>query len=464
MRRWIPFVLLGVVICAVTATGIGVRASYGARVTGDEPQYVLSALSLWEDGNLDISDEIADERYRDFHEAALPQQTEPLADGRQLSPHSPLLPIILAVPVGLGGWVGAKLVLAVFGGVLAAATAWIMHRRFAISTFVAIAVSAVVGSAAPLAVYSTQTYPAIVAALVTVLVVGALTRPEPRPWAAVAGVVSLPWLAIKFVPLAAILAFWALSTVSGVNRRRVFSTLALAGLATLGLNQWIYGGFTPYAVGDHFVGGEFTAVGTNVNLIGRATRLVGLIVDAGFGLASWQPLYLLAPLVVVWAWRRRPDMRWPLAAVVVSWLTATFVALTMHGWWFPGRQVVAILPLIAIAVGVWADGHRARVAGAIGVGSLGVFAFVNLVRQGLAGNVTWVVDFANTQDPMRRAMAALLPDYMVPSPRTWVLHVLWTAVALALAGIGWRSSRPTSAIATETLHPLATATGSMTHT
>ncbi len=90
------------------------RATYGARTTADEPQYLLSALSLWEDGDLDIADELAAERWRDFHEAQLPVQTEPLeptAGG--VSPHDPLLPVLLAVPVGLAGWAGAKATLAV---------------------------------------------------------------------------------------------------------------------------------------------------------------------------------------------------------------------------------------------------------------------------------------------------------------------------------------------------------------
>ena len=42
-------------------------ATYGGRVTADEPQYLLSATSLGEDVDLDIADEIAAERYRTFH-------------------------------------------------------------------------------------------------------------------------------------------------------------------------------------------------------------------------------------------------------------------------------------------------------------------------------------------------------------------------------------------------------------
>ncbi|HJS72576.1 MAG TPA: hypothetical protein VJ858_07610, partial [Acidimicrobiia bacterium] len=105
---FLALVGLGAMVAVITATGIGVRATYGAQTTADEPQYLLSALSLWEDGDLDISDELAAERYRHFHEADLPDQTLRLDDGRRVSPHDPLLPVLLAVPMGLGGWVAAK--------------------------------------------------------------------------------------------------------------------------------------------------------------------------------------------------------------------------------------------------------------------------------------------------------------------------------------------------------------------
>ena len=36
----------------------GVRAAYGAQTTADEPQYLLTAISLAEDGDLDVADEL----------------------------------------------------------------------------------------------------------------------------------------------------------------------------------------------------------------------------------------------------------------------------------------------------------------------------------------------------------------------------------------------------------------------
>ena len=91
MRR--ALLALAALVTAWTAVGIAAHATYGARVTADEPQYLLSAISLGEDGDLDISDEIAREAYRPFHRVDLDPQTVALDDsGRHVSPHDPLLP------------------------------------------------------------------------------------------------------------------------------------------------------------------------------------------------------------------------------------------------------------------------------------------------------------------------------------------------------------------------------------
>ena len=86
------------------------RATYGARTTADEPQYLLTALSAWpRTGDLDIADELADERWRDFHEAQLPEQTEPLDDGRRAQPPRPAAArCCWPCPCGLGGWAGGQ--------------------------------------------------------------------------------------------------------------------------------------------------------------------------------------------------------------------------------------------------------------------------------------------------------------------------------------------------------------------
>ena len=171
-------------------------------------------------------------------------------------------------------------------------------------------------------------------------------------------VVALPWLGVKYAPVAAAIALVACWRLARAGRGRralaLAGSLAVAGVVFLVLHRWWYGGWTPYAAGDHFVGGELSVVGTEPDYLGRSRRLVGLLVDRGFGLAAWQPAWLLAvPALAVLA-RRRPAGWAALAApLAAGWLVATFVALTMHGWWFAGRQVVVVLPLAALAVAWW---------------------------------------------------------------------------------------------------------------
>ena len=442
-RELLSLILFALFVAVVVASGIGVRASYGAQTTGDEPQYLLSSLSLWEDGNLDISDELAEERYRDFHEANLPEQTLVLDDGRRVSPHDPLLPLLLAVPMGIGGWIGAKAALAVVAGALAALVAWTARNRLDVSRRTAYLVAALFALAPPLAVYSTQVYPEIVAALALLAGLAAVLGPFERSGRIVfcIAVIALPWLAVKYVPVAGGLAVAGLFRARTGQRRWLLITFLVAGIAYVLGHLLIYGGLTAYASGDHFVGGEFTAVGTEVNLWGRSTRLIGLLVDAGFGIGAWQPAFLLLPLVGAWALARpNRQLRLLLPLLGIGWLVATFVALTMHGWWFPGRQLVVVLPVAALLFAAWADRpgpSRGRALALLGIP--GVLASGFLFIEGLRGDLTWVVDFASTVNPFYHTLSRALPDYMAPTAGTWVLHALWVAAAVLSMLVGWRS-------------------------
>ena len=132
-------VAVGTFIVAVSA--INARATYGAKISVDEPQYLLTALSIAEDRDLDISDELAEERYLPFHEIPLNQQTIDLnEDGQRISPHDPLLPLVLSIPMGIGGWVAAKITLALIAALTSAVTLWVAVRRFSISSHIGTAV------------------------------------------------------------------------------------------------------------------------------------------------------------------------------------------------------------------------------------------------------------------------------------------------------------------------------------
>ncbi len=439
-RVLLACVLVGLATAAWAAIAIPARATYGERTSADEPQYLLSALSLWEDHDLYVDDEIAAERYRPFHEVDLPVQAQELADGRALSPHDPLLPAVLALPMGLGGWAGAKATLAGLAGLLAALLTWAAHRRLAVPLGVAVPVVLAFSCTAPLAAYATQVYPELPAALATTVAVIALTGPMRRGGlvALALAVTALPWLGVKYAPVAAVLVVLALARLWRGQRARaalgLAGALALAGVAYLVGHRVLYGGWTVYAAGDHFTGGEFQVVGTEPNYLGRSRRLTGLLLDRTFGLAVWMPGYLLAvPALAVLVTRRPRPSWWPVlvAPVAAGWATATWVALTMHGWWWPGRQVVVVLPCLVLMVAWWAAQARRVLPVVVAAGVVGAANWLWLVDEVLRLRLRLIVDFAATSNPVVRGLRVLLPDDRHPSLRDTVLTVAWVAVLAA---------------------------------
>lgn len=437
LRRALAAVALAAFAGSLVA--LPARASYGARTTGDEPHYLLTAISLAEDRDLDVRDEIDGRRYEPFSEVGLNRQSRTLAGGRMVSPHDPLLPLLLAPGVAIAGWVGAKVTLALVAAATAALALWVAVRRFGARLGPATAVTAVFAATAPLAAYGAQVYPELPAALAALAAVALATagRSTARTVALTVAISALPWLSIKYTPVAAALAGVAVWAWWRRGERRdaawLCVLLALSGIAFVAGHWAWYGGWTPYGVGDHFVTGEFGVVGFDPNPAGRSTRLAGLLVDREFGLAAWQPAWLLAvPAVAALVFRRSPSWTFLALPAATGWLNATFVALTMHGWWWPGRQVVVVAPLIVVAIATWAGGSRRRLVWTIGLGFAGVFSWLWLVIEVLSRDLTLVVDFYETSNPLYRALSLLLPDYRNPTETTWVLHALWIGAAAVL--------------------------------
>lgn len=440
-RLRLAMVVIGLLTVLAAGLGAGVPATHGGPAAVDEPQYLLTALSLYEDHDLDIADELADRRYLAFHDADLPVQTAARPDGSALSPHDPLLPLLLAVPMGMGGWLAAKLTLAGLAGLLAALLLWTAVRRFAVPLRVAAPGVALATCTAPLAVYGQQVYPELPGALAVLAVVAALATPAHtrRTLASVAvALVALPWLSVKYVPVSAALAAVAVVTLVRAGRRAaalgLTGVLAAAGAGYLLAHRAIYGGVTVYASGDHFQDtGEFGVVGAHPDYAGRSVRLLGLLVDRDFGLAAWQPAWLLlvpalAALLVV-----RPR-HWPVLAVPLAagWATATWVALTMHGFWWPGRQLVVVLPLAVLVILTWLD--RTRVAAVLAAVGLGTYLALLL-----AGGTTWVL---SPDDLARHPYAVLLPDDRALTGTDRALYAGWLAAAAVAAVAAAARARP----------------------
>ncbi len=439
---------VGLLVTLAAAAGIPARAAVGAQVTADEPQYLLTAGALYHRHDLDIGPDLRAESYRPYHRAELPVQTATLPGGQRLSPHGPLLPVLLAVPFGLGGWAGAKAFMAVLAGLLAAAMLWTAVVRFRVPLRVAAMVVGGFGVVPPLVAYGTQIYPELPAALAVTVAIAAVTgRPGRGTTAAwVLAVAALPWLAVKYAPVAVALTVVGVGVLATARRTgRLVGALAALAVAAVGFglfHQAVYGGWTVYAVGNHFGGGELTVMGTAPDYGSRAQRLTGLLVDHDFGLMAWAPAFLASVPALVALVRRRP-LGWlalglPLGA---GWMNATFVALTMHGWWWPGRQIVVVVPCLVLAVAWWLGTvvRRDRWRGPfLAATAFGVVAWLWVLVEVARGTSTVIIDFARTTNPLSRAWRLLLPDLRVLGPIDAIRFGGWLVVFAALVAGSWR--------------------------
>ncbi|HEY0636700.1 MAG TPA: hypothetical protein VGD67_03570, partial [Pseudonocardiaceae bacterium] len=294
-------------------------------------------------------------------------------------------------------------------------------------------------ASAPLAVYGQQVYPELPAALACLAGVVALTGPRGRPVLLGLAVVTLPWLSIKYAPVAVVLA--ALGVLgrwrAGDRRAATWFTAAMAAAAAgyAAVHVAIWGGLTVYASGDHFQqSGQLGVMGEGPSFGFRSWRLIDLLVDRTFGLVAWQPAWLLlvpalAALVVSRHVPHRAALVVPLAA---GWLVATYPALTMHGYWWPGRQVVVVLPLALLVMLAWlaGQGRAVRLTAAV-LAAAGVFTYGCLLVDGHTGDVAWVNHFQHADAPVHHLLHPVLAHY-----GTTTSNVIWLGLTALLAAAG----------------------------
>ncbi len=423
---------------------IDIRASRGASITGDEPFYLLTTQSLLRDGNLDLRGQYAARSWESFfdHPAGLWSQSRPLPDGRLLSPHGPGLSVLLLPGFGLGGLAGAQ-----FQLTAAAALTWALAYALALRltgarpllVWLATAAAALTATAF---VYSSEVYPELPAALALVAALLAATGRgrlgAGRALAVAALLTALPWLGVKYAPLAAIAAAFALWRATPRARAAFAAAGALSAAAWAAFHLAAFDSLTPYHVNVVYAGdGTAEIVARHAGFGDRVYRLWGLLIDRRFGVGRWAPV-LLAALPGLWLLARGDArLRLVLALVAAQALMASFVAITMMGWWFPGRTLAAVFPLLPIplALAASAAGPYARASiAALGLYSLAVTAA--LAQAGHAREIAVAVDPFAMRAALFRVPGGLFPQYTAWTAETWLLTLAWLGLG-GLAAAAW---------------------------
>ena len=250
---------------------------------------------------------------------------------------------------------------------------------------------------------------------------------------------------MKYRPAAAVLAafgLWALLRAGAERPALVLAVALVAAGVAFAVAHHALRRLTPYAVGRR-TSSAASYGGRITDYLGRTRRLVGLLVDRTSGRSPGAGVAALVPAVAACS-PGAPGLAGS-ADAGRGLVHGDFVALTMQGWWLPGRQLVVVLPATVLAIAWWARRGGGRLAiPTAALGAVGVLAQAWVSAEGAFDRLAWAVNLQSTSNPLYRAWTAVLPDYLTENAATWPLHWAWAAALAAAAVLAWRAERARS--------------------
>lgn len=359
-------------------------------LTGDEPFYVMTALSILRDGDIEESNNYARRDYESFY------PPNPLPAGwrgwpafpRTLPPHPAHsvrpglyskhglgVALLILGPYALGGRVAAVLALNLVAA-LVALNMVLLARRYLSSPegapssspprfggaggAAAIALALPFALANPLMSYAYLIFPEVFAALAIVYAFrrSREDRNTALQWAGVGlALAILPWLHARFAP--AVLGL-GLILLPGLRRERdrrrrlaLVIPPAVSAVALVSYYLYIYGRPLPDPA-DH--------AGFN-DPAGTVNAFFGLFLDEQWGLLIYTPIYLLAGIGFATFWARRRADAAALLAVVAPYLLLVALYRVWWGEWGPAARYLApVAPLAIAPLACWAASIRRPLA------------------------------------------------------------------------------------------------------
>jgi hypothetical protein len=436
-------------------------------LTGDEPFYVMTAISLARDGDIQESDNYARRDYEEFY------PPDPLPPGwqgwpafpRTLPPHAGLsvrpgiyswhglgVPILILIPYDLGGRVAVMLLLNLVAA-LVALNVYLLARRYTRDWRWPAAISCALAFSNPLMSYAYLIFPEIFAALAISYAFrrGREQQNGPLQWLLVGlALALLPWLHVRFAPVALGL-FIAL--LPGLRRERRWACRLAAiappvagGLALAALNWYIYGQLTPNY--GRAQSGASNYPGFN-DFVGTVNGLFGLFLDEQWGLLIYTPLYLLALLAGARLWRHsRADAAALLLVVAPYILLLAWFRIWWGEWGPPARYLAPIAPLAAVPLACWVARARPALAvPAVALAALPGFA----VMGGFLAAPQLMYNHPDGHSALFKAWAAqldartwpkVIPSFQLYSPSSGWRRFAWSLLLAALVLLPWLAPDP----------------------
>jgi hypothetical protein len=321
------------------------RAQVQVGPEGDEPHYLMVADSLLRDGDLSLERDYAEGRYAAFHPRPLaPHYRVRGRQGEIYSLHALGLSLVVLPAYALGGAPGASFFMALLAALLARELR-LLFRDWLGARACAEGAAWLVALSPPLIHYAGLVFTEVPAALLAAVVLRRGRRVSGARTALLcaAAVAFLPWLHVRYVALAVVLAAY-LSLAR--PRRAVVAALLGAGaasaLALMLHHRALYGFLDPRGVWGRR---------PELSLALLPEGLQGLLLDQEFGLLVYAPILALFVPGVFLLWRRSRRVALAVGMLVaVALLTAGAWPMWRGGFNPPGRFLVPALPALALGV------------------------------------------------------------------------------------------------------------------
>jgi hypothetical protein len=434
--------------------------------SGDEPHYLVVALSLLGDGDLDLADEYGAREYEPFHRAALsPHYKLGFANGSRYSMHGVGLPILLLPAYALGSWIGPGAAVALPRALLALLYGLFAWLLYGLVEELAGGRAARWGTLATTVLAPLLFAPLFLFPEVPAMLLGLLAFTAPL-WLGSLAVAALPWLGVKYIPMAVALVF-AAGLRAAPGRRwwaaALLGTSLGASLLLHSVHTWLlYRSLSPASIylgagstaGAPALGGDWAAY--LAAWPGALATAVGYLMDQKEGLLAYGPHYLLAAMGLAWLWRRDRRQLAALGIVAVAHVAPYALSQQLGGQGPPVRPLMAVLWTLvpALGIGLTIDA-RCRAVAALRGGLLALSAVLTALYAGQP----WLLPhdypveasrLLQSYSPYGSDWWRLFPQWVnvdVPNP---AVTAIWTLAVAGVAVLLWRrgwsaSSRPVGA-------------------
>ena len=459
--------------------------------TGDEPHYLLTTMSLVEDGDINVADEYAGQSYRAFYPGPLENHAFQgrKGPGHEYSRHLPGVSVLVvpfyiagerlgrAFAPGPGG-ADLRARILVFAsrlpmGFLAAllgAAFYLLALRVTGRRGPSLLAWAVFAMTSPLLYYSQLIYPEVAVALVALLVVLRVVLAEGPGRRALlsagAGMALLPWFGIKYITISVLL--FALCVLSlpraGGRRRAGLVPLSLApavsAVAYLAFFWALYGRLTPTAAYGEAVPTDHIAfISSGSPGLGEVLRFAfGYLFDQRFGIIPHSAAYILlfAGGLILWRANRRTLV--PVLALFGAYWVQFAMVRIWGGYCPPGRLLLPVvwIPALLVAAAYSAASTRLRsaiVTGATGLAFAAAWAGIRDPRLLYNENIYTIMSGPGTYGKLLSSLrnSFVDPRMWVPSfanaealraPATFLWPIAVAGVILAFAGKKRDPARP----------------------